>query len=187
MNKYAPKKIDKIEAQKLYNSGLSMRGLAKHYSVCINTISNLKLKTRNVADANRLKAKDISFSTETLQKLSRLAKERNLGGYRPHPNRGERYKDIWFDSKWEVYVAKSLDENNIIWSRPTKGFVWTDNNKKYYPDFYLTEYDVYLDPKNDYLIKKDENKISEAQKRNNIKVLVLTKDQLDWSTIKTLL
>ena len=187
MNKYAPKNINKNDAQSLYDSGISMRGLAKHYGVCIDTISNLKLKTRTNAEANKLKAKTMKFSTEGLKKLSDLAKSRNLGGYRPHPNKGQYYKNIWFDSKWEVDVAKSLDEHNIKWTRPKQGFVWTDSNRKYYPDFYLCDYDVYLDPKNDYLIKKDQIKIFEAQKRNNIKVIMLNKQQLTWETIKTLL
>jgi hypothetical protein len=97
------------------------------------------------------------------------------------------YKDIWFDSKWEVTVAKSLDENNIKWTRPKVGFVWTDDGKKYYPDFYLPEYDVYLDPKNPYLMIKDKPKIDESQKRNGISVLLLSKEQLNWNTIKNLI
>jgi hypothetical protein len=35
-------------------------------------------------------------------------------------------------------------------------FIWKDNTgneHRYYPDFYLPEYDVYLDSKNDYLIE----------------------------------
>ena len=63
MNKYAPKNINKNDAQSLYDSGISMRGLAKHYGVCIDTISNLKLKTRTNAEANKLKAKTMKFST----------------------------------------------------------------------------------------------------------------------------
>lgn len=33
---------------------------------------------------------------------------------------------------------------------------WDDDGKqrRYVPDFYLPKYDLYLDPKNDYLIKK---------------------------------
>lgn len=122
-------------------------------------------------------------SPEVRKKLSILAKDRGLGGYRPHPNRGERYKGIWFDSKWEVKVAQSLDDNGVIWDRPRVGFVWTDDGKKYYPDFFLPKFNVFLDPKNDYLRKVDAVKIEEAQRRNNIKVLVLSENQLTWSDI----
>ena len=127
------------------------------------------------------------FSPEARLKLSNLAKENGLGGYRPHPNRGERYNGIWFDSKWEVAVAKSLNENSIQWIRPKTGFVWTDKGNKYYPDFFLPDFDVYLDPKNSYLIKKDAYKISEASKRNSIKVIILTEKDLSWDRIRLLL
>ena len=71
---------------------------------------------------------------EYRKKKSLLAKENKLGGYRPHPNRGERYNDVWFDSKWEIRLAKDLDANSIDWERPSIGFVWNDNGNKYYPD-----------------------------------------------------
>lgn len=123
------------------------------------------------------------FSPEALEKLSRLAKERGLGGYRPHPNKGERYNGRFFDSKWEVRVAKSLDENSIRWEQPKVGFVWNDRGSRYYPDFFLPEFGVYLDPKNSFLREKDKEKIENAQSRNNIRVLVLTEDQLSWKEI----
>lgn len=185
MNKYRPKNINKIEAQKLYDTGLSLRQLAGHFGVVIDTITRLKLKTRTLKEARRCYKH--TFSPQGIEKLSRLAKERNLGGYRPHPNRGMRYKNIWFDSEWEVRVAKSLDENQIVWTRPKTGFVWNENNNKYFPDFYLPTYDVYLDPKNDYLIEKDREKINRAMLQNNITVVVLNKNQLDWQIIKPLI
>jgi hypothetical protein len=121
------------------------------------------------------------------KRLSNIAKQRNFGGYRPHPNKGSRYKKIWFDSQWEIITAKSLDENGIQWERPRIGFIWSDQGNKYYPDFYLPEYNVYLDPKNDYLIKKDKIKIDQAQLRNGIKVIVLSEDNLTWENICKLL
>lgn len=185
MNKYAPKNLNREEVQQLYDSGLSLKKLANHYNVAEMTIQRLKLNTRNKSEAGKIA--DRNFSEDGLHRLSEAAKTRGLGGYRPHPNKGLRYKNIWFDSKWEVQVAESLDESSVEWTRPSIGFVWTDTGRKYYPDFYLPEYNVYLDPKNDYLIVKDSKKISEAQFRNKIKVLVLTKYQLKWEIIKTLL
>ena len=83
-------------------------------------------------------------------------------------------------------MAKSLDENNITWTRP-EPLGWIDSNNikhLYYPDFYLPDYNVYLDPKNSFLIKKDEEKINRTALQNKINIIVLTVDQLDWLTIK---
>ena len=78
------------------------------------------------------------------------------------------------DSSYERIVAKILDDNNIKWIRP-KPLVWySDDCKKhhYFPDFYLVDFDVYLDPKNDYCFKVQAEKIKCVQKQyNNVKFL----------------
>lgn len=188
-NIYGPKNINIVEAQELYDSGLSLRKLAMYYNVSLGTITKLDLKTRTVKEANVLSIErgERKFTKDGLQKLSFAAKEKNLGGYRPHPNKGKYYKDIWFDSNFEIITAKSLDENDIKWERPKVGFVWNDSGNKYYPDFYLPEFGVYLDPKNDFLIEKDKIKISESEKRNSIKVFVLDKHNLEWDKINALI
>ena len=117
------------------------------------------------------------------KKLSVLAKERGLGGYRPHPNKGAIYNGVWFDSSWEILVAKSLDEHGVQWERPKTGYVWNNNNNKYYPDFFLPDFNVFLDPKNDYLRKKDQFKIESASNLNQIRILVLNETQLNWPSI----
>jgi hypothetical protein len=84
------------------------------------------------------------------------------------------YKGIYMDSSWEVKLAEWLDENKIKWIRDRKiNFKWTDDNgntRRYYPDFYLIDYNVYCDPKNKYLQGKDKVKIERAQVENNITV-----------------
>ena len=83
-----------------------------------------------------------------------------------------KYKNIWMDSSWELKIATWLDNNNIIWKRDRKIiFYWTDSeNKKrrYYPDFYLPQYDIYLDPKNKFKLEKDRIKLNQVIKENDI-------------------
>lgn len=93
---------------------------------------------------------------------------------------------VWLESSYEKIVAEELDKNEINWNRP-KGLKWIDTKDKshlYYPDFYLIEYDIYLDPKNSYLTIKDSEKIKLVQEQNNVKVLVLDKNNLMWDSIK---
>ena len=86
------------------------------------------------------------------------------------------------DSSWEVDIAKFMDENNIKWERSRKFvFLWTDINlkrRRYYPDFYLPDYDVYLDPKNKYLIIKDRFKINQVINEHKINLVVGIKDYI---------
>lgn len=131
--------------------------------------------------------------TEEFKKLASInAKKNKLGGW--HSSQHIKYNGVRLDSSYELHVAKSLDENNIKWIRQPY-FLWIDKNNnehRYYPDFYLSEYNVYLDPKNDWLITNinsrlgisDVEKIHIVEKQNNIKILILTKDELDWNIIK---
>jgi hypothetical protein len=59
--------------------------------------------------------------------------------------------EVLLDSSWEEALAKRLDALDIKWIRPTQPIPWTDNNgimHNYFPDFFLTDHNLYLDPKN---------------------------------------
>ena len=98
---------------------------------------------------------------------------------------------VYLESSWEYKVALELDENDINWKRPKKPFIWVDENKKsrrYYPDFYLIDYNVYLDPKNPYLALQDKYKIDDVINRHNINLFIISnEDDLKWNKIIRLL
>lgn len=132
---------------------------------------------------------------ETKKILSDLAKQRGLGGtnYRYVCE----YNGIKLDSSYELEVAKSLDENDIKWIRPSRlPYIDTNNNQHHYTaDFYLPDYDVYLDPKNRFLIEninpyfgyRDIDKIRWVEEQNNVRILILDETQLNWCEIQKLL
>ena len=43
-----------------------------------------------------------------------------------------------------------------------------NNKRRYYPDFYLPQYDLYLDPKNKYKQRLDKEKLDYISKSYNI-------------------
>lgn len=92
---------------------------------------------------------------------------------------------IWLESTYEFKVASELDRNGIRWLRP-KGIKYQIDGveRTYFADFYLIDFDTFLDPKNDYLIEKDDNKIMNVQKQKLIKILILDKYCLTWECIK---
>lgn len=70
------------------------------------------------------------------------------------------YNGVRMDSKWEVTVAQWLDQQSVEWVRPSY-LDWKDETgkaRKYFPDFYLPTLDVYLDPKNPFLVKTSQDK-----------------------------
>lgn len=70
-------------------------------------------------------------------------------------------REVRLESSWELRIAEFLDENNIRWIRP-KSLKWEDSNgisRRYFPDFYLVDGGIYLDPKNPFCIEKDAEKL----------------------------
>ena len=68
---------------------------------------------------------------------------------------------VSLDSSWEEALATRLDAINVIWIRPAP-VKWIDDynvTHNYFPDFYLVDFDIYLDPKNPYAIKAQKIKI----------------------------
>lgn len=75
-------------------------------------------------------------------------------------------KNVLLESSWEVRVAELLDTLNIVWIRPSP-IKWIDSTYKsrlYYPDFYIPGINKYLDPKNPYCMKLDQEKLSIVSK-----------------------
>lgn len=63
---------------------------------------------------------------------------------------------IKFQGLWEVEFAKYLDNKNIKWERPHKTYkyIFENENHRYLPDFYLPEYNLYIEIKG-YPTKRD--------------------------------
>ena len=93
------------------------------------------------------------------------------------------YKNISMDSSWEVRIAKLMDLLNIKWERSKKLLLWwydeNNNKRRYHPDFYLPEYNLYLDTKNKYLLEQDSYKIKRVLENNNVNIFVGVIDDVE--------
>lgn len=124
-------------------------------------------------------------SKETKELLSKIMSDKMANRYTAS-HRAE-YNGVKMESSWEIKLAKSLDENKICWVRP-KPLLYVDDSgqkRRYYPDFYLPDYDVFLDPKNDYVQSLDKRKFELIIEQNNIKLYMLNEHQLDWKIIES--
>lgn len=92
-------------------------------------------------------------------------------------------KEFKLESMHEWEVANLLDQNKIFWTRPNK--IKISSGVGYEPDFYLRDYDIYLDPKTKWkgkptstsqgyaLQDKQLEKIKQCEAEHNIKCLIL--------------
>jgi len=187
------KKISITENKRNTGGNAWNKGLTKETDCRV--AANGKTLSENIASGKTVMPPPSKKSKEGLQRLRECAISRGLGGVRQ--SRKIEYNGVKLGSSYEVTLAISLDKNNIIWEIP-KRIKYTDNlgkERTYTADFYLPKYDIYLDPKNDFLINninpklgfKDIDKIKWVQQQNDVQVHILNKTQLSWEYIATLL
>lgn len=89
------------------------------------------------------------------------------------------YNGVKLESSWELSLAKRLDNLGIRWIRPDP-IPWVDKDNirhNYFPDFYLVDYDIYLDPKNPQAVKVQKEKLDILMKTyDNIIILYSLKE-----------
>jgi hypothetical protein len=120
------------------------------------------------------------------------AKEAKTGGYKENAGRSKKFrvndsfgKEVVLQSSYELRCSEILNNLKINWIRP-KHLKWCDGLKKYFADFYLPDYNIYLDPKNNYKAKLDKEKIESVIKENCVKVYIISEAQLTEEYIRTL-
>ena len=160
-----------------------------------------RVANHSIAVKEYYKTHDGAFKGKhhTEKTKERLSKNALDNGWESHfgSHKSYWYKGIKFASSYELQVANSLDINGIEWVRSSSLHYIDNVGKKhhYTADFYLPEYDIYLDPKNDFLIENvnprmgysDVEKINWVMEQNNVKVVILDKNNLDWESIKNLI
>lgn len=165
-------------------------------SYCKNCGKQLNLYSKHSTGYCHSCAPHFRVWTEEAREKQRINSINNPNCGGNHTSFSIVYKGIKLDSRYELEVAKSLDENNIRWERPKPLLYKRDDGKdhRYYPDFYLPDFNIYLDPKNDFLLNHanphtglyDSEKIRRVMEANNVRIILLDKDNLQWSKIKAL-
>lgn len=82
------------------------------------------------------------------------------GGFRENAGRGTKTKfsnilgqEFLLRSSYELQLAMVLNELNVIWEVPKSVLYEQDGKiKRYYPDFYVDELQLFIETKNNYLM-----------------------------------
>jgi hypothetical protein len=139
-----------------YNEDLSKARAAK------KNFNNQYTYGAVLSNETKEKLRLASTGKKHTKETKQLLKEKALTSTHRRLRKGVvEYKGVLLDSSWELKLANRLDELNIKWFRPDP-IPWIDEEgvtHNYFPDFYLPEYDKYLDPKNKHAIKVQGNKL----------------------------
>lgn len=130
-----------------------------------NLNEKLQLCTVCNIEFTSFKNKRNGFTTICSDKCYIRRKQLNARG-----NKNLFYKNERYDSSWEIRLAEFLDKNNFEWIRPNS-IKWIDKNNKqrrYFADFYLPKYNLYLDPKNPICVNQQQEKLSVVKQQINL-------------------
>lgn len=185
-------KLNWAEIQVFYNENRTFADIMRVYNLTTYAVSTAikrgLLKTRTKQETLNIRGTRYKFTKE---QLSMYAKQRNFGGYNANAGRSKKFKikdtynkEVTLQSSYELRMSQLLNEIGIKWIRPR---ALKYGNKKYFPDFYLTDYNIYLDTKNDYLARLDANKIQQVIAENNVKIYIITNKQITKEHIYSLI
>jgi hypothetical protein len=176
VSKKLTKKIDKGEKIGYIQKSIKPKNIK--YCLC-----GQQLSPRNeLGFCNKCK-----YSSEIYRKNVSNSLKGKTGGYRKGAGqtKGGRYQGFYFDSPFEIEIAKYLDTLDIKWKRNTKRFYFIFNNKKtyYIPDFYINN-SFYLEAKG-YWHGDKQQKTEEAVRQNNLNWKVIM--WKDWKKNNSIL
>lgn len=88
--------------------------------------------------------------------------------------------ELHMRSKWEVKLARWLDDNSINFEYEYRAFKYEYDNriKIYYPDFYLPDHNIYCEVKPKAFISKLTDAKAEAVKCEGYNFMYITEDEL---------
>jgi hypothetical protein len=157
---------DWSEIQKYYDDNHSYREVLKNFNFSSQFLSRAvkegKLKTRSKAETARLrgKYKNLILPKSQKENISKGIAKAISEGKIKHRSDGHRLYKIyhhisWLGNEetlhagWELKVAKYMDEQKIHWCKSKEHFtyVFEGQNHEYFPDFYLKDYDLFIEVK----------------------------------------
>jgi hypothetical protein len=180
-----PKKQDYLDSLK-QRDNTELMNAARKKSGNSNQFTKAKMSGKKIKHSMLGKPHPNPFKHHTIQSKKKIQESALKSNHRRLRKGMVEYKGIMLDSSWELALAKRLDELQVKWIRP-EPLKWVDtdgNEHNYFPDFYLQEYDLYLDPKNPAAYQNQKEKIIILKKTyKNLKFL-LTLNECKKFTIK---
>lgn len=167
------------EIQRFYDTGKTFKDVMDQYNLSSSSVTRAVnqglFKTRPIRETKLLKGTlyGNKHSTETKNKISNSMRKAVLEGRQKTPKPYGTYgctvhHTSWLGNEeilhggWEKKVAEYLDSKQINWLKSKTSFTYTWNNSlhEYFPDFYLIDYNVYIEVKGQKT-EKDEAKWSQ--------------------------
>ncbi len=179
-------KLNWTKCQDLYDSGLMWRDLKTHgytNDALSWAIKHKILKMRSTSESLKLLHKSGKINYDVYRTKKHREKMSKFGGYKENSGRCKHIKFIKKDGiivnlqgSWENRLAEFLDVKNIMWDRNKIGYKYLYQNKEklYFPDFYLKDFNVFIEVKG-----YETNKDKEKWRQFPFKLIVVKKKEIE--------
>lgn len=135
--------------RKEFDNGWQLGG---HQSQCLSNPKSIETKKKI---GNTLRGKPLS---KTHKRLISIAMKKAINDHPESYSSNNvcgrtkliKYNGFTLNGKWELNVAEFLDDNNIKWTNIIDEeiyYKWNGKNHRYFPDFYLEDFDLYIEVK----------------------------------------
>lgn len=126
------------------------------------------------------------LTKETKEKISRArclaitnGIKSNFKGIKIYPLKNIKGESFKLRGSWEMNMGKFLNDKNILWVSGIRiPYYNKESPKNYLPDFYLPDFDKYIEVKG-WFSEKDKVKMKLVQDQNNICILMAFKNEMD--------
>lgn len=189
INEKISKKLKLNHEIKIIENGINLKIIKCKY--CQIEFSSLNRKGKYCSDeCKSLLRKKIFQSDEHRKKMSKCLKGK-AGGIRDGGGYSKVYEYVNIHNekmklnKSEIEIAKVLDYLKLNWNRNKFGFPYKDmtgNSRNYYPDFYVKDYDVYVEYKG-FVTDKMIHKMNDAVEKNNFYLLIIYSNNKRYKNI----
>ena len=150
------------ENHKAWNIGLTKETdsrIAKYSNTFKENIKSGKTKTNKGIKLSENGKKNISLGMQKAVREGRHVTARPGGICKIFKRKDSSGKEVHIQGSWEMKFVEFLDSKKIYWTRNKIGFKYIFEFKEriYFPDFYLKDYDQYIEVKG-YETEKDREK-----------------------------
>ena len=107
------------------------------------------------------------YGVEHVSQLDSVKKKKARVNYFSTSTKSTKFRntDIWYQGSYELdFLEKYYNKFPNITKAPTIKYLFEEENKIYFPDFYIPSLNLIIEIKNSYLLKKDKEKIKAKEK-----------------------
>lgn len=191
--------INWVEVQQFYDKGGSYRTVHQKFGISSYSMNEARKRGLLKTKDSRSKFNDMISRMSDDEKFNHFSHKGNpngkMGGYRANAGRTQKVRktningqEFVLQSSYEARLADILNDIKILWTRPA-AFKYFDGEKgrNYFPDFFLPKFNIFFDTKNDFLAKKDAQKIQQVKDQNSIDLRILLDGQINKQYILSIL